>query len=247
MPVFRKHNSFPLDATVDEMIYDIDRLMELFDKIEWLQFVGGEIFLHNGLEDVWTYAKKYHESGKFDKLVIETNATIAPTDAQASALKLYGMNCKIMISDYGDISRGKTKWLSMIEEIGAEYVLKKYNGDLSEQHFGGWTDNTACRDLLEPDIFVTEQASNCPQVRIENMHIFKGKLHRCSNSLFLSQLGVCTPNIDDFVDFKTNNTIEQNREIISNFYNYPRKSCHYCTYKSISTSERFTAAEQEKK
>ncbi|MBQ7478699.1 MAG: 4Fe-4S cluster-binding domain-containing protein, partial [Selenomonadaceae bacterium] len=53
----------PPKATVEEMKADIDRLFELFDKIEWLQFVGGEIFTHKHLEEVFEHCKKH--SAKF--------------------------------------------------------------------------------------------------------------------------------------------------------------------------------------
>jgi hypothetical protein len=69
--------------------------------------------------------------------------------------------------------------------------VKPYCGD--DQHFGGWIDNTGCRDYGEPDDVVAAKAARCPQVLLENMHCFRGKLHRCSNSLFMTELGLFTP------------------------------------------------------
>lgn len=238
MPEF--HN--PPKASVEEMKSDIDKLFQLFDKIEWLQFVGGEIFTHKHLDEVFEYCKKY--SSQFDRLIIETNATLMPTEREMESLLSYGSKLKVMISDYGSLSRAKDQWVDFMEKNAIEYVLKRYYGEAEEQHFGGWIDNTACRDLLEPDDYVTAQAAKCAQVRLENMHVFKGKLHRCSNSLFLSELGVCVPNKDDFVNLNDDTTLERKREMISRFYDYPRKSCHYCTWKSGDSAERYGAAEQ---
>ena len=151
----------------------------------------------------------------------------------------------MMISDYGELSRAREDFVRICEENGIEYVLKRYYGDPESQHFGGWIDNTACRDLLEPDDYVTRQAAQCAQVRLENMHVFRGKLHRCSNSLFLSELGACVPNRGDFVDLRDGSGLEEKRRLIETFYAYPRKSCHYCAWKSGDLAERHSAAEQE--
>lgn len=241
MPAFEK----PPSATVEEMQSDIDHLFELFDHIEWLQFVGGEIFTHGHLESVFDYCKKYIH--RFNKLIIETNATIMPTDKELESLLSYGGKLKVMISDYGELSKVRVPLAQRMEQENIECVIKKYYGDIDQQHFGGWIDNTPCRDLLEPDDYVTEQAAQCAQVRLENMHVFKGKLHRCSNSLFLSELGVCVPNQNDYVDLSDVASVEQKRRIIETFYKYPRKSCHYCTWKSGESAQRFEAAEQEEK
>lgn len=239
MPAFEN----PPHATVEEMKADIDALFALFDHIEWLQFVGGEIFTHKHLDEVFEYCKKY--SSQFDRLIIETNATIPPTDNELESLLSYGERLKVMISDYGELSRVRDRMVEIFEANGIEYVLKKYHGDVENQHFGGWIDNTLCRDLLEPDDYVTKQAAQCAQVRLENMHVFRGKLHRCSNSLFLSELGVCVPNRGDFVDLHDGTSMEEKQTLVRRFYEYPRKSCHYCTWKSGDSAARFGAAEQE--
>lgn len=235
----------PPCANIEEICSDIDSLFTLFDHIEWLQFVGGEIFTHKHLDEVFEYCKKY--SSQFDRLIVETNATILPTDKELESLLSYGEKLKVMISDYGQLSKARDRLVEILEQHGSEFVLKKYYGQTEQQHFGGWIDNTLCRDLLEPDDYVTAQSAQCAQVRLENMHVFRGKLHRCSNSLFLSELGVCVPNKGDFVDLHDNTTMEEKREIIQRFYSYPRKSCHYCTWKSGDSSQRYSAAEQEHK
>ena len=233
----------PPFASVQEMKDDIDHLFQIFDYIEWLQFVGGEIFTHKHLDEVFDYCKKY--SSQFDRLIIESNATIMPTEKEMKSLLSFGKKLKVMISDYGELSRMRKQLVSVLEEHDIEYVLKKYNGTVSEQHFGGWIDNTACRDLLEPDDYVTKQSALCAQVRLENMHVFKGKLHRCSNSLFLSELGVCIPNQNDYVNLNDSSDVEEKRSVIRTFYDYPRKSCHYCTWKSGDSAQRYAAAVQK--
>ena len=238
MPAFQN----PPKATVDEMKSDIDRLFQVFDKIEWLQFVGGEIFTHRHLDEVFEYCKQY--SAQFDRLIVETNATIMPTEKELESLLSYRDRLKVMISDYGELSAARDDMVKIFETYHVECILKRYYGDAESQHFGGWIDNTP-RDLLEPDDYVTRKTAQCAQVRLENMHVFRGKLHRCSNSLFLSELGVCVPNHGDFVDLNDGSSLEERRAVIEKFYTYPRKSCHYCAWKSGDSVERYGAAEQE--
>lgn len=231
----------PIDATVEEMIRDIDILFELFDKIEWLQFVGGEIFLHKGMAEVYDHCKVHR--GKFSKLILESNATILPREAEITSLRKYGQDAKVMISDYGTLSSKSDEFIRILESNEIPYVVKKYHDD--DQHYGGWIDNTACRDYGESDSMVAAKAAHCPQVLLENMHCFRGKLHRCSNSLFMSELKLFVPNDRDYVDLLDKSQSDNmKRDIIKDFYIYPRKSCHFCSWKDADSLQRYPAAEQ---
>lgn len=243
MPEFKK----PYDASYEEITKDIFNIFELFDYIEWLQFVGGEIFLIKYMADIYEYCLKY--KNKFSKLIIETNATIPIREEEIKVFCKYGKDCEVMISDYGSLSKNIDKYVEAFEKNHIKYRLKKYYGEISAQHFGGWIDNTELKDLGEPEEEVANLAKDCAQVRLENMHCFRGKLHRCSNSLFMTELGILVPNKNDYLDMEDNNmSLEEKREVINKFYTTPRKSCHYCTWKNNSNSadKRYAAAEQVK-
>jgi hypothetical protein len=233
----------PQSATYEEMINDIDMLFRLFERIEWLQFVGGEIFLNKELARVFDYCRKY--KSKFDKIIIETNATISLRTDEIKALSAYGENAKIMVSDYGDLSTKKDEYIQIAKEYSIPYVLKKYYGD--DQHFGGWLENTGLCDYGESDDDVTRLAAGCAQVRLENMHCFKGKLHRCSNSLFMTELELFEPCERDYLNLYDDVlSIDEKRNVIMDFYNSPRKACRFCTWKNADNAPRFNAAEQLK-
>ncbi len=243
MPEFKN----PYDVSYEDITRDISDIFELFDYIEWLQFVGGEIFLVKYMAEVYEYCLQYKD--RFSKLIIETNATIPPREKEIEILRKYGENCEVMISDYGPLSKNIDKYINEFNRNGIKYRLKKYYGDIDTQHFGGWIDNTELKDLGETEEEVANLAKDCAQVRIENMHCFKGKLHRCSNSLFMTELGILTPNPYDYLDMRDETmALQEKREIINNFYTVPRKSCHYCTWKNRSNSadKRYSAAEQMK-
>ena len=83
----------PYDIPIDKLKQDIDRLFELFDYIKWIQFVGGEIFIRDDMAEVYEYTLKY--KSKFDKLILMTNATIAPRPAEIEVLKKAWEICDI--------------------------------------------------------------------------------------------------------------------------------------------------------
>jgi hypothetical protein len=168
-----------------------------------------------------------------------------PTDNELSAFLSFGGKLKVMVSDYGEMSYARDGFVKFCADNNIEYVLKKYYGD--EQHFGGWIDNSKMNDIGETDDEIERKAAGCPQVRLENMHCFKGKLHRCSNSLFISELGISAPDENDFADLNDGSTPEEKTEIIKNFYKQATATCRYCRWKDADNAylmPRFGAAKQ---
>ena len=64
------------DIPYEEVCLDIDACFDLFDHVTWLQFVGGEVYIYRDFAKLLRYVQKYRD--RFDRLVIETNATVAP-------------------------------------------------------------------------------------------------------------------------------------------------------------------------
>jgi len=225
----------------EDVCRDIDACFDLFDHVEWLQFVGGEVFIYRDFARLLRYVKKHRD--RFDRLVIETNATVAPNDDEKAAMLEYGKDLFVFISNYGDLSYECEKFVAFMEERRIDYSLKKYYGE--HQYFHGWIDNTNPHDLMEPGYVLEVNAKNCPQNRIENMHVYDGKLHRCSNSCFMLEMGLFPAKDRDFVDLRDDTlSREEKREIISEFYDYARRSCRYCKQKYMAILPRHPAAEQ---
>jgi organic radical activating enzyme len=233
----------PQDVALKEIQQDIDHVFELFHYIDWIQFVGGEIFLHKDMAEVFLYTLKY--GAQFGKLTIMTNATLALRPNEIDIIKQYGEKCQFLISDYGKYSYKINEVKDALNKAGVPFVLKKYYGE--DQHFGGWIDNSIIKDSGESDEIIAERAAKCPQVKIENMHCLTGKLHRCSNSAFMSALGKVIPAERDFVNLNDDSlSLDEKRKIVDDFYKYPRASCRYCVWSNADTGKmkRFPAAEQ---
>jgi hypothetical protein len=232
-----KRRHIPLEV----VCHDIDACFELFDRVTWLQFVGGEVFIYSDFAKLLNYAHKYDD--RFDKLIIETNATVFANKEEQTAMLSFGDRLFVYISDYGELSKAKDVFVKFFEEHCVGYDLKKYHGE--GQYFDGWIDNTNPVDLREPGDVLEVNSKNCPQNRIKNMHVYDGKLHRCSNSCFMLELEVFPPKERDFIDLRDATlTREERREIISEFYDYARRSCRYCKQKYMAVLPRYPAAQQ---
>jgi len=229
------------DIPFEDVCRDIDACFDLLDHVEWLQFVGGEVFIYNDFAKLIRYTQKYRS--KFDKLIIETNATVAPNEDERAAMLEFGNDLFVFISNYGTNSYQFDEFVKFMDDNKIEYSIKKYHGE--NQYYNGWIDNTNPVDLKEPGDVLEVNSKNCPQNRLKNMHVFDGEMHRCSNSCFMLQAGCFPPKERDFVNLRDNTlSREEKREIISEFYDYSRRSCRFCKQKYMAVLPRHPAAEQ---
>lgn len=227
----------------EDVCRDIDACFALFDHVEWLQFVGGEVFVYPDFARLLNYVQKYR--ARFDRLIIETNATIFANEEEQTAILAYGQDISIYISNYGELSRARDQFVEFTEQHQIDCNLKKYHGQ--DQYFSGWIDNTDPHDLHEPGDVLEVNAKNCPQARIRNMHCYDGKLHRCSNSCFMLEMGLFPPLDGDFVDLRDDSkSREEKRAILREFYTHARRSCRYCKQKYMAILPRYPAARQMK-
>ncbi len=232
-----KRRNIPLE----DVCRDIDACFTLIDHVEWLQFVGGEVFVYPDFTKLLRYAERYRE--RFDRLIIESNGTVFPGAEGQAALRSWGGKLILMISDYGELSRTRDQFVAFCAVNGIECRVKKYHGE--DQYYDGWIDNNNPHDLKEPGDVLEVNAKNCPQFLCRNMHCFDGKLHRCSNSCFMLEMGLFPPKDGDFVDLRdVSKSREEQREIIREFYTHARRSCRYCKFKYEAILPRHPAAEQ---
>lgn len=230
----------PEHVPADELIRDIDRVFELVDYTEWLQFVGGEVFMRQDLGKVYEHCLDYKD--KFDQLILITNATILPCKNDIAVFRKYGKHMQIQISDYGKHSPKAAAMAALLQENGIPFVVKRYHGDL--QHYGGWVDNTHFEEHGKSEEALRKQFQHCGQVAMRNFHMYRGKMHGCARSLMASTLGKITPAARDVVDlYDKTETDEEKREKIRHFNDSPRVSCRSCISFGENV-ERFPAAEQ---
>jgi hypothetical protein len=230
----------PPHVPVDEVIRDVDRIFALIDHTEWLQFVGGELFMRRDMCQVYAHCLRHGK--QFDKLILIINATVPPDEKDINALRQYGQRCQVQISDYGQYSCKLPEIVELFKANDIPFVAKKYCGDA--QHCGGWVDNNHFEDRCKSAEELRKQFEGCGQIAMQNFHVFRGKLHGCARSLMASALGKITPAQRDFVDlYDDSKSREEKREMIRHFNASPRVSCRSCVSFGEDV-ERFPAAEQ---
>lgn len=225
----------------EDIFNDIKNSFTLFDFIQWFQFVGGELFLHPDMGDILRETWKYEK--QFEKLILMTNGTIVPRQDVLEALTLYGKRCDVQISDYGSLSWKREELEQKLKEYGIPFTTKAYHGDM--QHYGGWVDNSSMQYRNYSKEEKKYLFEHCWQIGMSNWHVYQGKLHNCIRSLFASDLGVITPDKNEYIDYNDNRlSLEKKREIARNFNKKPLMACDYCNGFNAKESARYPAAEQ---
>ena len=225
----------------EEVAADIDAAFALADRIEWFQFVGGEIFLYRELADLIARAAAHRS--QFDRLILMTNGTLPPPPGVCSELASLAPDCEVQISDYGPLSPRVRDLEELFARHGIPCRTKIFHGDL--QHYGGWVDNTsyAFRGYTQPQ--VQELFRSCWQIRLANAHMYRGRIHPCIRSLFGQDLGLIPVPPGDYVDVRDlSQSREEKREILARFGQFPPLACQYCGGFDSLRAERFPAAEQ---
>jgi len=237
IPMFKNAEHIP----VAELIRDVDRIFELIDYTESLQFIGGEIFMRNDLSELYEHSLIY--KNRFDKLKLATNATILPCKNDICVFKKYGENIKIRISNYGKYSPKIDEMAMLFESNGIPFAIKQYYLK-NVQQGEGWIDNMCFEDRNRSEMALKHQFEHCKQATRLSFHMYKGKIHGCARSLMASTLGKIIPASRDFVDiYDTKETDVEKREKIRHFNDFPRVSCRSCVSYTDDV-ELFTAAEQ---
>lgn len=220
---------------------DMKRVFELFDRVEWLQFVGGEPFIHPQFAELLRETRKYEN--RFDKIVIMTNATIPLKEEIIEEMRYYGSRCIISLSDYGELSRQSEQYLEIFEKNGIICKYKKYYGDM--QYYGGWIDEGGFIHRHYDEAELENVYQNCSQHNLKNMHMYKGKIYACTRSLNADDLGIVPAGENEYVDvYDTMTSDEDKRRVLSGLCNTRLNCCNYCVGKNAENLDRHPAAEQ---
>jgi organic radical activating enzyme len=231
-------------ATYEQIVREVDATFEIYDFIENVTVTGGEPLLHKQLFEICKYILEYRD--KFTDLRIFTNGTLIP-DMRIIELMKTDSKLKIVVDHYGDeLSVHTWDIKELLEYNGLELRVNIYCGE--EPYCGGWIDLGDISQYRNyTNTWLKKQVSECHSANWKNLLVFKGQLHRCSNSSFGSDLGFFVPKEDEFVDLFDNSlSLEIKREKASKLASQPMTSCQYCNGFNRETSARFHPAEQLK-
>lgn len=204
----------------------VDRYFELVDYVEWLQYSGGEPFMHKEFAPMIEKAMEY--SDRFDKLMIFSNATILPKQDVIDVMKKYRDKIQMFISWYGDLSGKYYELTDILRENEIPYEVKKYYGE--DMHCKGWIDfgNWSNRGLSEEELI--GRFSTCGMCKMQFTVVQCGQLHLCRRSYRGMELGEVPKKQSDFINiFDDKLSIDELRTQLIDLTNISYiEACQYC-------------------
>ncbi|MFZ5968953.1 MAG: radical SAM protein [Bacillota bacterium] len=225
----------------EKIFFEIKEAFSIYDKIEWLQFVGGELFLHPDMDLILEEAFKY--DAQFDRIILMTNGTIVPKNSVIEVLRNHKEKIEIHISDYGQLSYKINELEKILSDNKIPFVTKKFHGDI--QYYGGWIDPGDFSDRGYSDEKIKEVFDSCWQIGMSNLHLYNGQIHNCIKSLFATDLEQFDTPKDEYIDlYNDEMTLEEKKEIARKFNTRPLSACKICSGFDSKNSKRYPAAEQ---
>lgn len=225
----------------ESIFHDLKAVFGIYDRIEWLQFVGGELFLHPEMGEILSESFKYTD--QFDRIILMTNGTLVPDDSVLEVMAAHKDKIEVQISDYGPLSFSIKELVAELEKRNIPHVVKCFYGDM--QHYGGWVDSGDFESRNYSPQALEAVFTQCWQIGMQNLHAYNGQLHNCIRSLFATDLGKITPGEEDYIDLRDETlSLDAKREIASKFNTKPLAACMVCNGFDSKNSIRYPAAEQ---
>lgn len=217
----------PMHYDKEFILKSIRTLAQCVDAIETINLIGGETLLHPDLGEIC------QEVAKIDNIysiIIATNGTIIPDDETIK--KLSGSVTKVILSDYGDLSRNKAGLKEKLDSNGIFYV-------------------SFCDDVLWTKFYPPQKYNRTQE---ENAEIFEhckwakllskminGEFHLCDFSAGLSKFKMIPNNQSDYVNLMDDSlTIGEKRALMMELLNRRPylEACDYCVLYKGETTDR---------
>ena len=207
-----QYYSNPYDVETKDVITALENMVKYFDEINTVVLVGGEPFLYKNISEIILSIIDFPQ---IKHINIFTNGTIIPKEKDIYALAKDKV--KIIISDYGEISRNKYDLMDFCKNQGINFYLK--NKDL----FWGFVGD------MEPRKRTSEELRK--QFRKCNNYcrsILNGKLFYCPRAAHGDDLGYVKAD-DECVNLLDDNVSKD--EIMNVVYStHYFSACDFCNY-----------------
>lgn len=220
----------------EQICNDIDAFFEIFERVDHLDFEGGETLLHPEIAEVVRYALKY--KNRFDRIHILTNGTLVPKRDLLEVCR--GEMVVFLIDDYGpSLSVKKSELCDVLNEWEISYRMDTYWGD--EQYYGGWIDLGDAQYKNYTEHERKKVYSGCRSGGGKYPYVKNGKMFVCEWQAAMMEH---IPLIErEFVDLRNRHDIEKELDTIRRWEDNPVESCGYCKSFNVD-SARIPAAEQ---
>lgn len=210
IPLYKNPYSIEFNVIKESLLI----LLENVESIEKFRILGGEPFLYDDLDKVINLTLK---EDKIKKVEIVTNGTIYPQNMKLIETMI-NEKIKVVISDYGDLSKNKDKLLQMKKKYGinAELLKIDYWLDYSKIH---------CRNRSESDL--QQQYTRCNH---QCMSLFNGVLYECPRCGHGMDLGIIEKKENEYINLLEDNADNIGEKLIKTFSGNKKfiSACNYC-------------------
>lgn len=202
----------PYDVEARNIIDAFDVLIPYFNEINTVVLVGGEPFLSKDISEIIFHMADFPQ---INHIHFFTNGTIIPDEKDIRALK--NPKVKIIISDYGNLSRKKCELTDWCRKNNINFHLK------SEDLQWGYVGDMQARGRTAEEL--QKQFKHCNNYC---RSILNGKLFYCPRAAHSDDLGYVTTAYD-YVDLLHGNA---DRASIMNivYSSHYFSACDYCNY-----------------
>jgi len=239
---YSPHYNPPLIPALDEVLRDVDRALELIDRVRIFEVSGGEPLLYKPLPYLLRHMNRYNERFEFFSLV--TNGSIVFNDELLSALETIGQKCRVILDDYGPgMSRRVQSNAELLATRGVRYELRDQYANV---HSEGWLDFNDLR--LKHDEASAKKlfaACVCPQKLRWVVTLHNGRLYPCHVLRRCTELGIVPELPTECINiYDPNLSDDELRRNIQGLYSLDVLSaCRHCDG-FIEGRQRIAPAEQ---
>lgn len=203
----------PYDVDLVNVIASFENLIKNFNEINTVVLVGGEPFLSKNISEIILHIVDFPQ---INHIHIFTNGTIIPDEKNIYALKK--AKVKVIISDYGSLSRKKYELMDFCEKNDIKFHLK--NEDL----YWGYVGDMEPRERNEGQL--RKQFKHCHNFC---RSILNGKLFYCPRAAHGDDLGYVKTLEREYVDLLQENMTT--KDILNLVYSdHYFSACDYCNY-----------------
>lgn len=203
----------PYDIELDSICKSINALVNKVDEIGTVVLVGGEPFLYDKIDYV---IERVIDEEKINDVNIYTNGSVIPTEKVLNILK--ESKCKIIVSDYGELSKKKHELVNECEKRNIRYYLK------SKDLVWGNVGDMNCRNRDEKQL--KKQFIKCNNFC---RSILNGKLFYCPRASHGDDLGYIDTKSEEYVNLLDENLkVEEIIELLYSTHYFT--ACNYCNY-----------------
>jgi len=215
-----------IDLTPEELLEDLTKIVEVSDLISKVVIVGGEAFIH---PDLYIILKEILELPKIGIIHIITNGTIIPKNPDLFRL-MSNKRIILEISNYGEklskkLQDNMKKFMLELDKYNVNYLcmntLQWFDfGDFSKRFYS----KERHHNIYKTCCFVSND-------------LFKGRLYKCSRSVFGTFLGKIPNYTEDYVDIRNCPKEHLRNELINFLKNEFPEVCQHCNGTSTKTIE----------